>query len=218
MKRTGLILCVAISALCSCSADNAVLDGEVRLPVLPADFEQLFTVVQVMRTTDFTVSWEGATFPETQELGGSPTPYVFSVVSENTDDDVLLKFRFCREEACQATRCPAGTCGPEALRADPQAEIWVRLETPLYPREFTEWDSEFSAIPRCVGGEEPCDEITEPPSGLRGCAIDERFSSVGYPVWSCTVPRCDIACPRTPGGIAGNCADGASGPHFCTLP
>ncbi len=109
-------------------------------------------------------------------------------------------------------------CGAEALRADPQAEVWVRLETPLYRGEFTSWTFELPAIPRCVGGEEPCTEITEPPATLRECASDARFSSVGYPVWTCTVPRCDIACPRVPGPIAGNCEDGGTGDHFCTIP
>lgn len=214
MKLLAILSC---GVLLSCNAGNAVLDGNVRLPALPSGSADLFTVVQVMRTTDFAVSWEGATLPEAQALGTSPASYEFSVVSENTVDDVLVKFRFCRDEACQATRCPAGTCGPEALRADPQAEIWVRLETPLYAGEFTEWDFEFPAIPRCVGGEEPCEEITEPPTDPRECELDERFRDVGYPVWSCTVQRCDIVCARAPGAVAGNCDgdDGRTGAHFC---
>ena len=70
-----------IALLWGCGADNAVLDGNVTLPALPAGTSELFTVVQVMRTTDFAVGWEGATLPETQELGSTPTMYLFSVVS-----------------------------------------------------------------------------------------------------------------------------------------
>lgn len=209
---TRLFLLCSLWLLAGCGVGNAVLDGHIDLPPNPT-VAPLFAVVEVVRTTDFGVEWEGSALPDTMALGTERTGYDFSVVSSNYADPVRIKVRFCRDERCTAVRS-------DGLRADPQSEVWVELETPLYQGEFTGWRIDLTALPSCLDpAEERCTEAVDPfeAGGPEECVAEPRTRTVGYPTWFCDVPRCDVECPRVVGATAGWCRDGDRGPHFCAI-
>ena len=205
-NKTALTALIAL--LCGCGVNNAVLDGEITLPPNPPG-DPLFVVVEAVRTLPFDGEWEGSTLPVSQALESVTSTYNFSLVSENVMDDVRIKVRFCRDENCTAL---------SGDRADPQAEIWVDLETPLYLGEFTAWKMTVGSVPACTDAPgETCTEAVDPVDvgGPEDCVPEPLTRELGYPIWRCGVARCDVECPRVVGATAGWCVDGQRGPHYC---
>lgn len=216
---TRVLLLLVVSSLCIGCAKNASLDGEVTVPARPAEFDQLFMSIAVRRDDSFSQDWDGTDLPQVVELGDAPQQYNFSLVTESFAENAYVKIRFCREENCQALNCTPEVCGVRR-RADPQAEIWVELETPFYLAELTTWSFEIPRIPLCE--DETCTMATDPADEmdgpiLRGCDLELNQP----PTWSCDVGRCEIGCAKVVGeAVGGSCSgsDGLSGTHFCDSP
>ena len=132
LESAALTLAVALSSL-GC-ADNAILDVDLVLPMATA--EARVAVLDVRPASGF--DFEGGIWQESDvyppletELGASTTTVVGSVPAEHIEQDVLVRVRFCGEEACAAS-APA---------------VCFRLERPFHAGEVSTFHAEITSIP-----------------------------------------------------------------------
>lgn len=191
----------------------SILEGNLSLPPLPDQYDELWASVEVMRSsTPFEEEWAGTAL-EPMQLTGARQSYTFSVRTDVPDGDLHVKVRFCRTRSCDYL--DPGSASP----ADPQSEIWYFIEHPFYLNDEakdsqTRWQETIDDIPRCI----PCDtgmcdvgmcnsltNFCEISAGtcvqnttMSGC---EDMSS-RRPTWRCEVDKCSIE-----GCISGTPAD-----------
>lgn len=208
MSRSLLALALLISAGCN---RVAVLEGELTLPPRPADLDELWASVQVMRSsTPFEDTWAGAAL-EPVELTAEPQPYRFSLETKHPEGDLHVKVRFCRARTCDFLPTTPGD------RPDPQAEVWFFVEHPFYlmkkDPEPTRWTDAIDAVPRCAACGSECAGSCDPAVGVcelspgvcaptpapDGCVA---ITGAPHPTWRCDVDKCSIA-----GCIAGTPSD-----------
>ena len=181
---------------------NATLDGELRLPARPAGFDALFVVVAARRDDTFEQDWNGVNLPQVHELTTTPSTYTFSLETLDMERNAFIKIRLCRTEDCQDLQ-------------DPVSELWYELQRPFYQGQQTSWDLDLVRFPLCR--DETCSSFTTPGEAdgpvVRLC---NSVSSTDFPVWRCTVGRCEIGCGLVSGmPTGGSCQGGDGGLHFC---
>ena len=181
----------------------AILEGELSVPELPAQYDALWVSVEVMRSgTPFEEEWAGTAL-EPLQLTATRQPYTFSVRTEEPDGDLHVKVRFCRTRSCDFL--DPGSASP----ADPQSEIWYFVEHPFYlnsraSKSQTRWQATITDIPRCI----PCDAGTcasgtcntltnfcesSPGTCVQNTTmLDCEDMSSRRPTWRCEVDKCSI--------------------------
>jgi len=124
---------VLVVVLGGCVERVAVLEIDLDLPEAPAG-ETYYALPQARADSfEWNELWAPPDLLPVPLVAGVRTTDRFSIVSSETDVDLLLKIRFCPTEAC------AG----DGLAP----ERWFRLEHPFYPRVTTSWSGRIDAIP-----------------------------------------------------------------------
>jgi len=127
-----LVLLVHLVVLGGCAERVAVLEIELDLPAAAPG--ETYYVLPQARAGSFSWddAWPAPDLPAVRLAAGGRTKDRFSIVTSETDVDLLLKIHFCPTEAC-----------PD----DSNTERRFRLEHPFYPRATTSWSGRIDSIP-----------------------------------------------------------------------
>ena len=210
---TAALPALTVALLMGCQAENAVLDVRMGLPSNPIE-QPMFVRVLVSRS-DFPLPayrW----VPTEHELANGLSTYEFSIEDEELacdpeidgDCDLRMEVMFCVDRECTSlcTGCPTG-------RSDPQAVLRYQLEQPLFVGQRTQWNPVITEIPTCADDPATCLTVNEP--GDSNCQVTPN-EFITAPTWLCQVDNCrEIICESEPGGGAGQCTGGLTGPHLC---
>ena len=129
---------LALAALATGCARNAVLEIELTVPAQPATGPARYAVLQFEAAPQsFETDWRGANDYPGVALDGEPQMLAYSVVSEDESTIVQMKVLFCTTPDCSAL-----DDAPDRVPS-----VWYRLERSLYIGERTRWEVIVAAVP-----------------------------------------------------------------------